>query len=130
MKRTNHARDRHKRPPKGSENQCSPFRVGQIVRLRAERRDDYIELHRKVWPEVLAMISACNITNYSIFEFNGLLLSYFEYTGSDWKADMAKMQSDPVTQRWWALTNPCQEPVGVYSGPTPWITMTEIFHHD
>ncbi len=105
------------------------MRVGQVVRLRPERRDDYLELHRKVWPEVLAMISACNITNYSIFEFDGLLFSYFEYTGKDWEADMARMQSDPVTRRWWRLTNPCQEPVGSHSGPTPWVTMSEAFHH-
>ena len=105
------------------------FRTGQVVRLRPEKRDAYIALHGAVWPDVLAMIRACNITNYSIFERDGLMFSYFEYVGDDWDRDSAKMMSDPATRRWWKLTDPCQEPVGGHCGPRPWAPMTEIFHH-
>ncbi len=114
----------------GDKTAGTPFRVGQVVRLRPERRDTYIALHQAVWPEVLAMINSCNITNYSVFEFDGLLLSYFEYTGSDWEQDNAKMMADPATRRWWSLTDPCQEAVGGRDGPRPWTPMTEIFHHE
>jgi len=39
---------------------------------------------------------------------DGLLLAYFEYTGGDYEADMKKMAEDPITQKRWAETNPCQ----------------------
>lgn len=105
-------------------------RVGQVVRLRPERRDEYVALHQAVWPDVLAMISECNITNYSIFERDGLLLAYLEYIGADWDADSAKMAADPSTREWWKLTDPCQQAVGGHGGPRPWAPMTEVFHHD
>ena len=38
------------------------------------------------------------------------LFSYFEYTGSDFAADMAKLAADPTTQRWWEVCKPCHEP--------------------
>ncbi|MCY4623095.1 MAG: L-rhamnose mutarotase [bacterium] len=107
-----------------------PVRVGQVTRLRPEHRDAYLALHREVWPEVLATISECNISNYSIYERDGLLFSYFEYTGRDWEADTAKMAADPTTRRWWEITDPCQEPIAGHLGPTPWASMTEVFHHD
>jgi hypothetical protein len=47
---------------------------------------------------------------YSIFlrDPENLLLGYWEYHGDDFEADMAAMAADPDTQRWWALTAPCQ----------------------
>ena len=106
-----------------------PIRIGQVVRLRPEHTEAYLALHRTAWPEVLAMISECNITNYSIFHRDGLLFSYFEYVGSDWDGDNAKMMADPVTREWWKLTDPCQQPVAGHDGPRPWAPMTEVFHH-
>ena len=52
----------------------------------------------QVWPEVLAMIQACNIRNYSIFRHGTQLFAYFEYLGEDFAADMAKMAADPKTR--------------------------------
>jgi len=39
------------------------------------------------------------------------LFSYFEYTGTDFAKDMAKMAADPATQRWWTFSEPCQKPL-------------------
>ena len=36
-----------------------------------------------------------------------VVFGYFEYTGDDYAADMAKMAADPTTQDWWAHTRPC-----------------------
>ena len=50
--------------------------------------------------------------------------------GDDLAADDAKMAADPVTQRWWALTGPCQRPFDAL-GPEPaWQIMTEAWHLD
>ena len=51
-------------------------RVGQVIGLKPGHVEEYERLHAAVWPEVLAMISACNIRNYSIFRHDELLFAY------------------------------------------------------
>ena len=36
-------------------------RVASVIGLKAENRDEYEELHRNVWPEVLKQISKSNL---------------------------------------------------------------------
>jgi L-rhamnose mutarotase len=47
---------------------------------------------------------------------------------------MARIASDPKTHEWWALTDPCQEPVeGNSKGSREgnwWADMEELFHMD
>lgn len=107
-------------------------RIAQIVRLRPEAKAQYEEIHRDVWPGVLAMIEQCHITNYSIFlrEPENLLFAYFEYTGTDYAADMARMAADPITQQWWDITNPQQEPLGSVPEGEWWAPAREVFHVD
>lgn len=81
-----------------------------VCRLRPERRDEYLELHRDVWPAVEAMNHECGIRNFSIFVRDDVLFGYYEYVGDDLNADQLKMAADPVTQQWWALTDACQVP--------------------
>ena len=107
-------------------------RYGMVLGLRPERRDDYIRLHAAVWPEVLQTITACNIRNYSIFfkEGEDLLFAYYEYHGTDYAADMARMAADPVTQKWWELCMPCQQPLATRKDGEWWAEMPEVFHTD
>ncbi len=110
-------------------------RYGLVIGIREEKLDEYKRLHAAVWPEVLAMIKACNIENYSIFlrrlpDGNHYLFSYFEYTGADYAADMARMAADPVTREWWALCMPCQLPLEDRGEGEWWAAMHEVFHCD
>ena len=110
-------------------------RYGMVIGVRPEKLDEYQRLHAAVWPEVLQMVKACHIDNYSIF-FRQLddgryyLFSYFEYSGTDFAADMKKMAADPVTQRWWDLCKPCQQPLAQRSSDEWWANMKEVFHTD
>jgi L-rhamnose mutarotase len=109
-------------------------RVGQIIRLKPEKYDEYKAYHADVWPGVLAKIYEANIRNYTIYHWNGLLFATYEYIGDDYEADMAKIGSDPTTREWWALNDPCQEPVqgtskGSHEGNW-WTDMEEVFHVD
>lgn len=106
-------------------------RIGMVIGVKPEKIEDYKRLHAAVWPEVLAMISACSIRNYSIFlkEPENLLLSFFEYHGSDYAADMAKMAADPKTQEWWAVCMPCQSPLETRKDGEWWAGMEEVFFH-
>jgi L-rhamnose mutarotase len=110
-------------------------RYGSIIGLRPEKIDEYKRLHAAAWPEVLAMIEACNMRNYSIFlrklpDGNHYLFSYFEYLGSDFSADMAKMAADPKTREWWSHCEPCQEPLPDRADGEWWADMEEVFHAD
>lgn len=80
---------------------------GQIGRLKKECIEHYKELHAAAWPGVLETIHACKLQNYSIFLQDDLVFGYYEYTGDDYEADMAKMAADPITQQWWKQTRPC-----------------------
>lgn len=106
-------------------------RIGMVIGVRPEKIEEYKRLHAAVWPEVLAMISACNIKNYSIFlkEPENLLFSFFEYHGSDYDADMAKMAADPKTQEWWSVCMPCQQPLEIRKEGEWWASMPEVFFH-
>lgn len=110
-------------------------RYGMVTGLAPESVAHYKALHNTVWPAVQQTITACNIRNYSIYlkEIDGkpYLFSYWEYTGSDFAADMKKMSADPVTQRWWKETAPLQVPLpdAAARGET-WSSAAEVYHQD
>ena len=105
-------------------------RFGMVIGLKPESEKEYRDCHRAVWPEVLETIRQCTIRNYSIYLKDGMLYSYFEYHGTDFAADMAKMAADPATVRWWALMKPMQEPVATRKEGEWWADMEEVFHLD
>ena len=105
-------------------------RHGSLIKVRPEKLAEYKRLHAAVWPDVLKTIRECNMRNYSIYYRDGYLFSYFEYVGQDLDADMAKMAADPVTQDWWAVCKPCQEPLETCAEGEWWAEMEEVFHLD
>ena len=107
-------------------------RMAMVIGIKPERIDDYKRLHADAWPDILDMISACNITNYSIFlrEPENLLFGYWEYIGEDFEADAARMAADPRTQEWWDICMPCQAPLETRKEGEWWAMMDEVFHHD
>ncbi len=110
-------------------------RYGMVIELKAEKLEEYKRLHAAAWPGVLKMIAACNIRNYSIYlrklpDGKHYLFSYFEYTGRDFEADMAKMAADPLTQRWWEMCKPCHNPLPDRAESEWWAGMEEVFHQD
>lgn len=105
-------------------------RYGHVIRVRPGKLQEYLDLHLNVWPEVLAKIRECRIRNYTIFERDGMLFSYYEYLGNDYASDMKKMAADPKTREWWALTEPCQEPVPTAAPGEWWSPLREAFHTD
>ncbi|HOW65413.1 MAG TPA: L-rhamnose mutarotase [Candidatus Paceibacterota bacterium] len=110
-------------------------RYGMVIGLRAEKLEEYKRLHAAVWPDVLPMIQECHIRNYSIYlrqldDGRHYLFSYFEYVGTDFAADMARMAADPTTQKWWAVCKPCQQPLEGRNADEWWAGMEEVFHCD
>ena len=105
-------------------------RYGSVIRLRPGVLDEYRRYHANIWPGVAERIRLCNIKNYSIYFKDGFLFSYFEYHGSDYEADTAKMAADPETQKWWDVMKPMQQPLETRDEGEWWSDMEEVFHQD
>ena len=107
-------------------------RMGMVIRLKANKIEDYKRLHTSVWPDVLKTIAKANIRNYTIFlrEPENLLFGYWEYYGDDFEADFAKIASDSKTQEWWKITDALQIRMESSKPNEQWSMMDEIFHTD
>jgi L-rhamnose mutarotase len=107
-----------------------PQRFAQVIRLRPERREEYLRLHGAVWPQVERTLTECGIANYTIFLHGDLLIGYFEYHGSDLEADLARVAADEETRRWWTFTDPCQERLPDARPGQQWSDAAEVWHLD
>ena len=110
-------------------------RFGTVTGLSFEKEAWYRTLHQTPWPGVQRQIREANIRNYSIYlkkiGDKLYLLSYFEYVGDNFEADMERMKHDDVTQRWWQQTDPCQLPLPAAAAKKQiWDGMAEVFHAD
>jgi len=99
--------------------------------LNPEKEQYYRKLHADVWPGVQDRLQKSNIQNYSIYitELDGkpYLFSYFEYTGTNFEADMQAMADDPETRRWWKETDPCQRQLPNRKPGANWSEMEMVF---
>jgi L-rhamnose mutarotase len=107
-------------------------RMGQVIGVRPEALAEYKRVHADVWPEIRALLSDCNITNYSIYlrEPENLLFAYWEYVGDDFEKDKAKMQANARMKDWWVLCDPMQQPLPTRKAGEWWAVMEEVFHLD
>ena len=108
---------------------AEPKRVALVVGVRPEKRDEYLALHREVWPGVEAKLTECNIRNYSIFIVGDVLFAYYEYVGDDHEADLRRIGEDPVSQEWWTHTDPCQVRIAAErDAGSLWQPLEEVWH--
>lgn len=110
-------------------------RYGSVIGVKEDMLEKYKQLHANPWPQVNAKLKECNIQNYSIYltqfpDGKYYLFSYFEYAGSDFESDMAKLAADSTIQKWWQQTDPCQ--FGLENRPEGqfWKSMEQVYHLD
>ncbi|MGE4488898.1 MAG: L-rhamnose mutarotase [Kiritimatiellales bacterium] len=111
------------------------MRFARVIGLRREAVEEYRKLHAEIWPEIAEAIRQVGLHNYSIHlrEFpdgNIYLFSYFEYTGSDFKADIARLSNVPRMDEWNACCEACQIPLGNRNEREWWAEMEEVFFQD
>jgi L-rhamnose mutarotase len=102
-------------------------RIGSVIGVKPDQIAEYERIHAEVWPEVLATLKRANVSKFSIFRFENMLFSYMEYTGKDYEADMALISADPITQDWWKVTAPMQNPVPQKKENEWWHEIPEVF---
>ena len=111
-------------------------RHGQFALVRPDKVKKYKELHASVWPAVAEGMRKYHIRNYSIYmkelvAGQPALFGYFEYTGRDFDADMAKMLEDPKVQEWEALAGgECLLDLPGQPKDQWWVDMEEVFYFD
>lgn len=109
-------------------------RYAMVIGLEPDKVEEYKRLHAAAWPEVLRKIRECHLRNFSIYlrqlppAGDYFLFSYYEYIGTDYEADVAKIAADPTTQEWWSHCNPCQRPLPDRAKGEWWAAMEEVFH--
>ncbi|MFC8782344.1 L-rhamnose mutarotase [Streptomyces nigra] len=102
-------------------------RVCFLLKVRADRLDEYRERHASVWPEMRAALSAAGWRNYSLFlRDDGLLVGYLET--EDFAAAVAGMEATDVNARWQAEMAPFFESLDGARPDEAMRPLTEVFH--
>jgi L-rhamnose mutarotase len=102
-------------------------RVCFLLRVRADRLDEYHARHCEVWPEMLDALRQAGWRNYSLFlRGDGLLVGYLECEEFD--AARAAMESSEVNARWQAEMAPFFELPGGERPDTGLERLEEVFH--
>ena len=103
------------------------LRIGMVVGLKQERIADYRMLHDG--PGVRDLLQAHNIRNFNIFlqkmpDGKFYEFAYYEYTRTDYEADMAMLVKEPRNITWLKQTDATQTPI---EGHRSWAVMERIF---
>src|SRR5262245_17854095 len=69
-----------------------------VLQVRPDKIDEYVEVHRHVWPAMLEALRNAGIRNYTIFRSQDQMFGYFEADDLD-KAG-AYLAAEEVTARW------------------------------
>ncbi|RDS63774.1 MULTISPECIES: L-rhamnose mutarotase [unclassified Streptomyces] len=102
-------------------------RVCFLLKVRADRLDEYRERHASVWPEMRAALSSTGWRNYSLFlRDDGLLVGYLET--EDFAAAVAGMEATDVNARWQAEMAPFFESLDGARPDEAMRPLTEVFH--
>jgi L-rhamnose mutarotase len=103
-------------------------RVCFLLKVKADRLEEYTRRHAAVWPEMLEALRETGWRNYSLFlRPDGLLVGYFET--DDFEAALAGMAAREVNTRWQTEMAPFFE--GLDGQPDEGITpLDEVFHLD
>jgi L-rhamnose mutarotase len=104
-------------------------RVCFLLRVRADRLEDYKARHRQVWPDMLAALRETGWGNYSLFlRDDGLLVGYLET--EDFAAAQRAMETTDVNARWQASMAEFFELPSGERPDTGFLRLEEVFHLD
>lgn len=74
-------------------------RIAWKGRIRPGCREEYCRRHKEIWPEMVEVLKAAGICNYSIFCAGEELFGYYECEHGEAYAQRIQVES-PVVDRW------------------------------
>jgi len=106
-------------------------RVGMVIGIKADQISAYEALHAASNSGVRDLLEKYHMHNFSIYmrqldDGKYYLFGYYEYTGTDYKADMERLGAEPRNQKWLSVTGPMQVPL---PGEQSWAMMKEVYHN-
>ncbi|MEJ2495439.1 MAG: L-rhamnose mutarotase [Ignavibacteriaceae bacterium] len=106
-------------------------RIGMVIGIKADKIDEYKKLHTDSNAGVRDLLNKYNMHNFSIFlkQFDDgkwFLFGYYEYTGSDYEADMSKLAEENRNIEWLKMTDPMQIP---FEGESSWSQMEQVYYN-
>lgn len=113
-------------------NEQAVKRVGMVIKIKAEYIEAYKRLHADDNPGVRDLLAKANLHNFSIFlhqldDGNWYEFGYYEYTGENFEADMAKLDKHPRNIEWLTICDPMQIPLEGYEG---WAEMEQVYFNE
>lgn len=105
-------------------------RVGFLLKVKADKIEEYKKHHEAVWPEMLAALRRHGWHNYSLFmRDDGLLFGYFEAPDS-FQAALDGMAEEEINAQWQKFMAPYFEaPEGTHADEMM-VELEEVFHLD
>ncbi len=102
-------------------------RYGFMMKLKnSSKIEEYEDLHKEVWEDVIEAHRRSGFRNYSIFRSGLDLFACFE--SDDPKACFDRIAREPVMKSWWAKTTPLMEKDK--DNKPRFIPIPEVFHMD
>lgn len=105
-------------------------RISFILKVKADRIEEYKAHHKAVWPEMLEALRRTGWHNYSLFmREDGLMIGYFE-TPESLQAAQDGMAKEEINAKWQAMMAPYFEALGDLKPDESMIGLEEVFHLD
>ena len=103
-------------------------RVAFQMKVKKDHLEEYVEWHKKVWPEMLEAIKRSGWNNYSLFmREDGLIFGYVEVPDS-FSSALERMSKEEINDKWQEFMAPYFEiPEGTHPDGNM-IQLKEIFH--
>lgn len=104
-------------------------RVCFLLRVQADRQEEYRRRHQAVWPEMQRALRETGWGNYTLFLApDGLLVGYLET--DDFSAAQARMAAREVNHRWQSEMGDLFEQLGDDRTDEAMRPLDEVFHLD
>jgi L-rhamnose mutarotase len=105
------------------------MRICFLLKVRAEKVEEYKARHAEVWPEMRNALRETGWRNYSLFlRPDGLLVGYLD--AEDFEKSIAAMKDHPVNSRWQLEMSPFFESIAEGAADDNMIPLDEVFHLD
>ncbi|MBS1814526.1 MAG: L-rhamnose mutarotase [Acidobacteria bacterium] len=101
-------------------------RVAFQLRIKADMIEQYDDLHRHVWPEMIESLEKMGVREYSIFRRGQDL--FLTLRCPDFDALIEQMKHSDVDRRWQRMMASYWEPVPGQRDDEPFAMMKEVFY--
>jgi L-rhamnose mutarotase len=105
-------------------------RIGFLLKVKADKLEEYKKHHKAVWAEMLDALRRTGWHNYSLFvRPDGLMFGYFE-APVDFQTALDSMAREPINAKWQAFMAPYFESLGGARPDEAMMELEEVFHLD